>query len=75
MAIHYPELRIIDGRRQGWPLTSPFAYQWQREGAAIAGATSPAYLVQTADVGHSLTVKSQRPTTPVTPAPRAARSR
>ena len=39
----------------GWPLTTPFAYQWQRDGGAIAGATLPAYLVQTADVGHSLT--------------------
>jgi Carboxypeptidase regulatory-like domain len=38
----------------GWPLTTPFAYQWQRAGAAIAGATSPAYLVQAADVGHAL---------------------
>jgi hypothetical protein len=38
----------------GWPLTSPFAYQWLRDGGAIAGATSPAYLVQAADVGHSL---------------------
>ncbi len=38
----------------GWPLTTPFAYQWQRDGGAIAGATSPAYLVQAADVGHSL---------------------
>jgi hypothetical protein len=38
----------------GWPLTSPFAYQWLRDGGAIAGATSPAYLVQAGDVGHSL---------------------
>ena len=38
----------------GWPLMSPFGYQWLREGAAIAGATTPAYLVQTADVGHGL---------------------
>jgi carboxypeptidase family protein len=38
----------------GWPLTSPFAYQWLRDGGAIAGDTSPAYLVQAADVGHSL---------------------
>jgi hypothetical protein len=38
----------------GWPLTSPFAYQWLRDGGAIAGATSPAYLVQAVDVGHSL---------------------
>jgi Carboxypeptidase regulatory-like domain len=38
----------------GWPLTSPFAYQWLRDGGPIAGATSPAYLVQATDVGHSL---------------------
>jgi hypothetical protein len=38
----------------GWPLSSTFTYQWLREGAPIAGATSAAYLVQTADVGHNL---------------------
>jgi Carboxypeptidase regulatory-like domain len=38
----------------GWPLTTPFTYQWLRDGGAIAGATSPAYLVQAVDVGHSL---------------------
>jgi hypothetical protein len=38
----------------GWPLTSPFSYQWLRDGAPIAGATSPAYTVQAADVGHAL---------------------
>jgi hypothetical protein len=38
----------------GWPLTSPFSYQWLRDGAPIAGATSPAYIVQAADVGHAL---------------------
>jgi hypothetical protein len=38
----------------GWPLTTPFAYQWLREGSAIAGATANAYLVQAADLGHGL---------------------
>jgi hypothetical protein len=38
----------------GWSFTSPFAYQWLREGSAIAGATSNAYLVQAADLGHGL---------------------
>lgn len=38
----------------GWPLTTPFSYQWLRDGAPIAGATSPAYTVQAADVGHAL---------------------
>ena len=37
-----------------WPLTTPFAYQWLRDGGPIAGATSAAYVVQAADVGHSL---------------------
>ncbi|HTZ87491.1 MAG TPA: carboxypeptidase regulatory-like domain-containing protein [Solirubrobacteraceae bacterium] len=38
----------------GWPLTSTFAYQWLRQGSAIAGMTSPTYIVQAADVGHGL---------------------
>jgi hypothetical protein len=38
----------------GWPLTTPFGYQWTREGVAISGATSAGYLVQTADEGHGL---------------------
>ncbi|HEY5193891.1 MAG TPA: carboxypeptidase regulatory-like domain-containing protein [Solirubrobacteraceae bacterium] len=45
-----PELTLS----AGWPLSSTFTYQWLREGAAIAGATSSAYLVQAADVGHGL---------------------
>lgn len=38
----------------GWPLTSPFTYQWLRDGVPIAGDTSASYLVQAADVGHAL---------------------
>jgi hypothetical protein len=38
----------------GWPLTTPFTYQWLRDGAPIPGATSAAYVVQAADVGHGL---------------------
>lgn len=38
----------------GWPLTTPFGYQWLREGVAISGATSAGYLVQSADEGHGL---------------------
>jgi Carboxypeptidase regulatory-like domain len=38
----------------GWPLTTPFTYQWLRDGVPIAGATTAAYLVQAADVGHGL---------------------
>ncbi len=45
-----PELALA----VGWPLTSPFSYQWLRNGAPIAGATSPAYTVQAADVGNAL---------------------
>jgi hypothetical protein len=40
--------------QSGWPLTTPFGYQWLLEGSAISGATSVSYLVQGADEGHSL---------------------
>ena len=40
--------------QSGWPLTTPFGYQWLREGSAISGATSSSYMVQSADEGHSL---------------------
>jgi hypothetical protein len=45
-----PELTLS----AGWPLTTPFSYQWLRDGGPIAGATSAAYVVQAADLGHSL---------------------
>jgi hypothetical protein len=38
----------------GWPLTTPFVYQWLRDGSAIPGATTAAYLVQAVDLGHGL---------------------
>jgi 5-hydroxyisourate hydrolase-like protein (transthyretin family) len=38
----------------GWPLTTPFSYQWLRDGTPIAGATSATYVVQAADAGHGL---------------------
>jgi hypothetical protein len=38
----------------GWPFTTPFTYQWLRDGSAITAATSNAYLVQAADLGHGL---------------------
>lgn len=38
----------------GWPLTTPFGYQWLRDGAAIAGTTSSTYVVQAVDLGHGL---------------------
>jgi sarcosine oxidase gamma subunit len=40
--------------QSGWPLTTPFGYQWLRDGSAISGATSASYLVQSADEGHGL---------------------
>jgi len=38
----------------GWPLTTPFGYQWLRNGTAITGSTSPTYIVAPADLGHGL---------------------
>ena len=38
----------------GSPLTSPFTYQWLRNGLAIAGATSSTYVVQSADLATGL---------------------
>lgn len=35
--------------------TLKFSYQWARDGAAIANATMPSYVVQAADQGHGLT--------------------
>jgi len=40
--------------QSGWPLTTPFGYQWLLEGSAISGATSVSYMVLGADEGHSL---------------------
>jgi Carboxypeptidase regulatory-like domain len=40
--------------QSGWSLTTPFGYQWLREGSAISGASSVSYLVQSADLGHGL---------------------
>lgn len=38
----------------GWPLSSPFSYQWLRDGAPVGGATSSAYVIPAVDVGHAL---------------------
>jgi Carboxypeptidase regulatory-like domain len=38
----------------GWPLVTPFSYQWMLDGAAITGATSDIYVLQGADLGHGL---------------------
>ena len=44
-----------NGLAAGFMLTTPFSYQWQRDGVAITGATSSSYLLQAGDVGHGLT--------------------
>jgi hypothetical protein len=36
----------------GWPLTSPFSYQWFRDGVPITGATTDTYVLQATDLGH-----------------------
>ena len=38
-----------------WSDAESFAYQWNRDGVAIAAATSPTYVVQAGDAGHALT--------------------
>jgi len=45
-----PELKLS----AGWPLTTPFSYQWLRDGAPLAGANLSSYVVQVADQGHGL---------------------
>ncbi len=47
-------LSCSTGSWTGNPPPSSFAYQWLRDGAAIAGATSSSYVVQAADQGHTL---------------------
>lgn len=38
-----------------WAGASSFAFQWQRGGTNIAGATASTYVLQSADVGYSIT--------------------
>lgn len=42
------------GSWSGSPLPT-FSYQWQRDGIAVSGATSPSYTVELPDIGHALT--------------------
>jgi streptogramin lyase len=42
------------GSWSGSPLPT-FSYQWQRNGIAVSGATSPSYTVELPDMGHALT--------------------
>ena len=37
-----------------WTQTPSYAYQWSRDGIAIAGATAPTYAATSADGGHAL---------------------
>jgi len=43
-----------DPNAAGWSGAPTFSYQWLRDGAAIAGATAPAYTIVDADAGHVL---------------------
>jgi hypothetical protein len=45
--------------RGSWSGTTPisYAYEWDRDGVAIAGANGSAHTVQVADAGHALTCK------------------
>jgi hypothetical protein len=55
-------LSCSTGTWSGSPTT--FAYQWNRDGTPIAGATNPTYVVQTLDEGSTLTctVTASNPT-------------
>jgi len=48
------ELSASDGTWTGSPTT--FAYQWERDGTPITGATSSAYELEAADEGAMITV-------------------
>ena len=60
-----------------WNPTPSFSYQWNKNGAAIGGATGSTYVVQIDDIGATLTVKvtgskSGYPTTSRTSGPTSA---
>ncbi len=45
------ELKLV----AGWPLTSPFGYQWIRDGVTpLVGAVADTYVLQAADIGHGM---------------------
>jgi hypothetical protein len=46
----------ILGTPQSYPQASAYTYQWQRDGQDIDGATDPTYTIQTADIGHKITL-------------------
>lgn len=41
----------------GFPVGTTFSYRWQRDGAAIEGATGSSYRLRAADVGHGVRVR------------------
>jgi hypothetical protein len=51
----YAQLKV--GEYPYPPYSPNFTYQWQRNGAAITGATSRSYYLQGADAGKEITVK------------------
>lgn len=49
-------LYVLDG--DGWsPTPDSYAYQWLSDGDAITGATSGAYVLSAANVGHQISVR------------------
>ena len=50
--------QVVEASVGGWAGSGlTYRYQWLRDGVAIPGATSAAYLVTAADSGHSLSVQ------------------
>lgn len=52
-AVQGGSLACSSGTWSGSP--TGYGYQWNRDGSAIGGATGTSYVVQAADVGHTLT--------------------
>jgi hypothetical protein len=50
------------------PWSGTLTYQWLRDDTPIAGATSPSYLVQNSDAGHTLSVRATVKAKGITPA-------
>lgn len=48
--------RTLTGSTQNWPAGSTLSYQWNRNGAAISGATASSYFVVSGDVNTELTL-------------------
>lgn len=51
--------QLLNGRVTWQPIPVTITYQWFRNGVPIAGATSPEYRVQLADLGDSIRVRVQ----------------